>query len=128
LTINIILGPMSEPAIIREPLVRELVEVGSLVRATIAGREKGFALVFHLGNADKTLVTSRGMVRLFASLDTAAGFVRDLGLPQFQVDMTSHQPGRLRSARPDRAEALKQTRTRMHQSPLEFGDAETARI
>lgn len=119
---------MRESAITKEPIIRELIGIGSSVRVTIAGREKGFALVFHVGNADKTLVTSRGIVRLFASLDTAAAFVRDLGLPRFQVDMTSHQPGRLRSARPDRSAALRQTRTRMHQSPLEFGDAESARI
>jgi hypothetical protein len=119
---------MLDGAVTKEPIVRELVEIGSPVRATIAGREKGFALVFHVGNADKTLVTSRGVVRLFASLDTAAAFVRGLGLPRFQVDMTSHQPGRLRSARPDRSAALRQTRTRMHQSPLEFGDGEAAPV
>ena len=119
---------MKESTTIKEPLVRELVQAGGQVRAMIAGRQKGFALIFHVGNAEKTLATSRGMIRLFASLDTAGAFIRGLGIPCFQVDMTSHEPGRLRRPRPDRAEALRHTRTRLHQQPLEFIDAEAARF
>lgn len=74
----------------------------------------------HLGSSDKTLATSRGAVRLFASLDTASAFVKDLGIERFEVDMTDHQPGRLRSARPDRAEALRLSRTKMQQQILEL--------
>lgn len=73
-----------------------------------------------VGDLTKALATSKGSIRLFASLDTAGAFVRDLGLPRFDVDMTGHQPGRLRKPRPDRAEALRHTRTKMQQQPLEF--------
>jgi len=69
---------------------------------------------------EKTLVTSRGQVRLFASLGTAGLFIRDLGISRFEVDMSQYQPGRLRSARPDRAVALRLTRTKMQQQPLSF--------
>jgi hypothetical protein len=79
-------------------------------------------IIVRLGNRNKTLtlITSRGKVRLFASLDTAAALMKDIGLSRFQVDMAGHQPGRLRSPRPDRAEALRLTRTRMQQQPLGF--------
>ena len=111
---------MNEQATIREPLLRELILAAEQVKATAAGRESGFALVFQVGNAERTLATSRGAVRLFASLDTAGAFVQGIGISRFEVDMTRHQPGRLRKARPDRAEAMRLTRTRMQQQPLSF--------
>ncbi len=104
---------------IKEPVLRELMEASALVGATVTGQEKGFAVVFKIGkNGEKVLATTRGGTRLFASLDTAGAFVRDLGLPRFDVDMTGHEPGRLRKARPDRAEALRGTRTKLHQEQL----------
>ncbi len=115
---------MNEQTTIKEPLLRELISAAEQVRATAAGREKGFALVFQVGNAERTLATSRGSVRLFASLDTAGAFVRELGIPRFEVDMTCHRPGRLRGARPDRAAALRLTRTKLQQQPLRFEHAE----
>lgn len=107
-------------AMIKEPVLRELVQADPSVSATVTGQERGFAVVLRIGTADRLLATTRGAVRLFASLDTAGAFVRDIGIPQFYVDMTSHEPGRLRKPRPDRAEALRGTRTRLQQQPLEF--------
>ena len=115
-----IVGLVVTPQLIREPVLRELIEVAEGVSATISGRERGFALVVHIGSSDKLLATSRGPIRLFASLDTASAFVRDLGLTRFEVDMSGHQPGRLRSARPDRAEAMRLSRTKMQQQDLEL--------
>lgn len=111
---------MSEVATIKEPVLRELIQAGPDVQAVAVGEQQGFALQFRFGSCERMLATSRGTVRLFASLDTAGAFMRDVGIPCFGVDMTSHQPGRLRSPRPDRAEALKATRTRPRQQPLEF--------
>ena len=106
---------------IREPVLRELIDASERgISATVSGRDRGFALIVHLGSSDKILATSRGAVRLFASLDTASAFVKDLGIGRFEVDMTDHQPGRLRSARPDRAEALRLSRTKMQQQNLEL--------
>jgi hypothetical protein len=113
---------MDEPPMIREPIVREFIQSGGNVRAKVTGQQSGFSLMFQIGNGstEKALVTVRGSIRVFASLDTAGAFVRDLGMSSFEVDMSGHQPGRLRRARPDRAEALKHTRTRPHQESLEF--------
>lgn len=86
--------------------------------AQIVGSENAFRVLVRVGSGEKTVVTTRGNVRLFASLDTAAGFVKDLGFSRFEVDISFYKPGRLRNARPDRAEALRHTRTRMYQEPL----------
>jgi len=105
---------------IREPVLRELIEASDAVSATVSGRERGFALIIHIRNSDRVLATSRGAVRLFASLNTACSFVKHLGLERCEVDMTGYQPGRLRSARPDRAEALRLSRTKLKQQNLEL--------
>lgn len=105
---------------IKAPLLRELVQANSVTGATVSGQQRGFALRVALGNRHRMLVTSRGAVRLFASLDTVGAFARDIGIPHFEVDMTGHAPGRLRKARPDRAEAMRHTRTKLQQQPLDF--------
>ncbi|MGA7217111.1 MAG: hypothetical protein WBX38_02285 [Candidatus Sulfotelmatobacter sp.] len=106
---------------IKEPVLRELVQAAAVVGATVTGQDKGFSVMIHVGNSgEKTLATTRGAIRVFASLDTAGAFVRNIGLPRFYVDMSHHEPGRLRKARPDRAEALRHTRTRMQQQDIEF--------
>lgn len=61
------------------------------------------------GMTERALATSRGGLRLF-TLDAAGKFLRDLGLPRFEVDATGFEPGRMRPARPDRATALSRTR------------------
>lgn len=109
---------MEAGAAIKETLLRELIRAPVAVQATIRGTERGFLIEIRFGGEDKTLETARGGARLFASLDTAASFVNDIGLPRFEVDMSGYLPGRLRKARPDRAEALKRTRTRMRQQTL----------
>ena len=106
---------------ISEPVVRELIQASSLLKARVIGQARGFAVVFKIGTGtEKILARQRGGARMFASLDTAGAFIRDLGLPGFEVDMTGHEPGRLRKPRPDRAEALRGTRTKMSQQDLEF--------
>ena len=108
-----------EAGTIKEPILRELRDVAALAGAAVVGQEKGFAVVFKIGiNGEKILATQRGGIRLFASLDSAGAFIRDLGFPRFEVDMSGHIPGRLRKARPDRAEAMRRTRTKLHQDSL----------
>ena len=90
------------------------------------GQKQGFSLAFKVGSLERTLATAKGSVRLFASLDTVGAFVRNLGINRFEVDMASHEPGRLRRARPDRAEALRATRTKLQQQALGFENVEQA--
>ena len=111
---------MDFSATVREPVLRELAQVPGTASVRIVGKGRGFAVIVKLGSFEKTLVTSRGQVRLFASLDTAGAFARDAGISRFEVDMARYEPGRLRGARPDRAAALRLTRTRMQQQNIEF--------
>ena len=66
----------------------------------------------------RVLGTSRGPVRRFGSIDTVGLFLRDLALHRFSVDLADYQPGRVRGPRPDRAEALRKTRTSPKQAQL----------
>lgn len=120
LTLKCRLDFMNDLGSIKASLVRELVQATGDMQATAVGTTGGFTLLFRVGESEKTLVGSRGGVRIFASLDTAGSLVRELGVPRFEVDMTQYQAGRLRGPRPDRAEALRSTRTRPRQQPLEL--------
>lgn len=103
---------------IKETVLRELIQASADVSARIVGKESALTIIVRLASGEKTLVTSRGTVRQFASIDTAASFLGELGLVRFEIDVSHYRPGRLRRARPDRAEALRHTRTRMQQQPL----------
>jgi len=103
---------------ITEPILKQLAEASAEMSARIVGQQNALIVIVRVGSGEKTVVTTRGNVRQFASLDTAAGFVRELGISRFEVDVSFYKPGRLRNARPDRAEALRLTRTRMYQQPL----------
>ena len=105
---------------IKESYLRAILQATEDVEAVIVGRGHGFALKFRVGDWEKLLETSRGEIRTFASLDTAGIYVRDLGISKFEVDMTEHQPGRLRRPRPDRAKALRGTATKLKQQQLGF--------
>lgn len=77
--------------------------------ATVLGRPGGYAISVRYGMTERALATSRGGLRLF-TLDAASKFLRDIGMPRFEVDATGYAPGRIRQARPDRAMALAGTR------------------
>lgn len=100
---------------IKKTTLQELVAANSVRSACVVGRRGGFTVTVRYGEAKKDLVSSRGGLRMFASLNTAADFLRKLGITKFEVDATGYEPGRLRAARPDRAEALKRTRTKPYQ-------------
>jgi hypothetical protein len=103
---------------LQEPLLRNLIEAHAISRIIIRGGENGFRIAAAISNGEKVLATAKGYPRLFATLDTAGSYLARLGFPQFEVDMSEFQPGRLRAARPDRAEAMRLTRTKMQQPTL----------
>jgi hypothetical protein len=123
-TLGLQLDGMKKSTTIKETHLREVIQASGPVRTTILGAQGGFEVQFHIGDLERQLVNSRGSTRMFAILDTAATFVQERGITRFEVDMTGYKPGRLRSARPDRAEALRGTRTKLQQQPLEFHDGE----
>lgn len=104
-------------ATIKETTLRELVTTDSVNSVCIVGQIGGYAVTVRCGSAEITLATTRGDIRLF-TLERASTLLRALGLLRFEVDCTNYEPGRLRKSRPDRAEALRKTRTRPIQETL----------
>lgn len=103
---------------IKEPTLRELIAASSVESALVVGQKGGFAIRLRYGLIERNLATARGEVRVFANLNTAASFLRKRGITKFEVDATEYEPGRLRKARPDRAAALRNTRTNPRQTEL----------
>lgn len=81
--------------------LRELVAAGSVKSATILGQKGGYAVLASVGMQQRLLGTKYGEVRMFASTDTAVKALREVGLSQFNLDVTHFEQGRLRAARPD---------------------------
>jgi len=109
---------MEKQPSVPETVLRELAEAGSIGPVCIKGHPSGFSITVQIGDAEKVLASARNDIRLFASLNTAVGFLQKLGVSKFAVDATDYVPGRLRNPRPDRAEALRKTRTRPAQETL----------
>ena len=104
---------------ITEPTLRQLLEMHAGWAVQVVGVPRGFSISVKSSNGiAKTLSTMRGDMRRFASIDTAGSFLKGLGILSFSVEMSGHEPGRLRGARPDRALALRKTRTRPQQQEL----------
>ena len=109
-------------ATITEATLRELLASGERavrIRASVVGTVGGFEVRVRIASHDmRDLVTTRGTTKRFASLDTIGGWLKSIGLPVFVIYMQNHQAGRLRPPRPDRAAALRATRTRPQQQRL----------
>jgi hypothetical protein len=103
---------------ITESTLRQLAEASAEIGIRIVGKDNALIVLIRITSGEKSLITTRGNVRFFASLDTAAAFIGEIGILNFDVDISHYRRGRLRSPRPDRAEALKRTKTRMTQQPL----------
>lgn len=102
-----------------EPVLRGLVDAKSIQSACVTGCCGGYSIVVRYGQEERTLATRRGGIRLF-KLDNASKFLCELGIEKFEVDATTFQPGRLRKSRPDRAAALKGTKTKLSQGNLDL--------
>ena len=107
---------------IRETTLRELIEAGSVRSVAAVGRHGGFFVSVSCGGIDRALASARGAIRLFPNLTTLAALLCRLGISSFEVDAANYEPGRVRSARPDRAEALRRTRTRLKQTNFFEGE------
>ena len=103
---------------IREATLRELIEAGSIMSTAAVGQRGGFCVSVLCGNKKRVLANARGSIRLFANLTSLATYLRKLGVSAFEVDTRQYLAGRVRQARPDRAEALKRTRTKPTQGDL----------
>lgn len=85
----------------------KLVESGIVRAARVIGQAGGWGIIVTCGKTIRPLAAQRGKARLFSKLETVAVYLRDIGIPRFDVDVVDYDPERARRTRPDRAEALK---------------------
>jgi hypothetical protein len=89
--------------------VAQAVRVGAVRGAHIVGQPGGWGVVFHYGQATPVLAAKRGEVRTFARLETLVGYLKELGIAQFEVDATGYDPDK--TSRPRmRADAAERLR------------------
>lgn len=108
---------MSEKTI-EEKTLRALIAANSVHAVTATGRKGGFAVAIRHGTAEHELATARHGVRVFPNLTRLAVFLAKLGVQRFEVDTAEYEPGRVRKPRPDRALALRHTRTQPRQASM----------
>lgn len=87
--------------------LRELVDAGSVRSVSLLGQKGGYAVSVHLGMTERILAGKDGDPRVFATLDTAARTLRELGVAAFEVNVVNFEPGRLRAARPELAATMR---------------------
>ncbi len=76
-----------------EKTLRALVDAGAVKRVHIIANGGLFHLEADTSNGHVTASTLKGAVKTWSSLDTAAKWVRSLGIGKAQVDITKWQPG-----------------------------------
>jgi hypothetical protein len=106
------------PETIRETTLRELLKTRSVSAASAVGLRGGFRVQVQCGSDAFVLGSTRGGVRMFSNLTTLAAYLLRLGISRFEVDASDYRAARVRAARPDRAVALKRTRTKPQQPDL----------
>jgi hypothetical protein len=105
-----------------EKTFRELAETHAINSVGLLGLSGGYVVVFHVGEAERKMASTRGGLRLF-KLEAGADFLRRYGFFRFVVDIANFREGHIRKPRPDRAQALKRTKTRLRQSDFLEGVA-----
>ena len=76
-----------------EKTLRALVDAGAVKRIDIIANGGLFHIEADTPNGHITASTIKGAVKTWSSLDTAAKWVRSLGLGAAQIDITEWQPG-----------------------------------
>ncbi|MGG5218339.1 MULTISPECIES: type II toxin-antitoxin system RelB family antitoxin [Rahnella] len=86
-----------------------LAEAGAVSQFSVVAQQGGWIIVIRYGEHQRTLIAQRsGKVRVFKRFDTLAAYLKDLGINQFEVDITDYDPvGSGKGTRPDRSAALK---------------------
>jgi len=93
---------MAEEAIDHRTLAK-LVESGVVRAARVISRAGGWGIIVTCGKTARPLAAQRGKARLFSKLETVAVYLREIGIPRFDVDVVDYDPERARRTRRDRA-------------------------
>jgi hypothetical protein len=85
----------------------QLIDAGLVDGAHVVGQRGGWALAVKYGAAERMLASQRSkQVRQFKRMDTLVSYLKEMGISNFAVDAANYVPEA--TARPDRAEALRQ--------------------
>lgn len=86
-----------------------LVEDNALRSAHVIGHPGGWGVVVRVGRATRPLAATRsGEVRVFKTLETLVGYLKGVGISNFDVDAAEFSAGSVKaSRRPDASAALK---------------------
>lgn len=93
-----------------------LVEAGAVSIVVAKAMGDTWALAVQVGDINKVVMAKNsGKPRVWRKLDTLAKYLKDLGIENFQTDVSDYDPSIKSLRRPDSANTLKQTH-KSHQS------------
>lgn len=87
-----------------------LAEAGVVRSAHIVGQNGGWGVMVRYGMTECALAAQRSQqVRIFRKLETLVNYLKDVGIPRFDVDAEHYDAASMKTTRnrPDRAEAMK---------------------
>jgi hypothetical protein len=76
-----------------EKILRALVEAGAVKKIRIMAEGSTIYVESFTGSDVKTAKTIKGKLKTWSSIDSAAKWVRALGVGQVQLDISKWQPG-----------------------------------
>ncbi len=87
----------------------KLVEAGAVRAASVVGQSTGWGVLVRYGMIERPLAARRGGVRTFRKLDTVMDYLKNLGIPRFDVDAANFDAQAMKAtrARPDSSATMK---------------------
>jgi len=75
-----------------EKILRALVEAGAVKKVKITAEGSTIYVEAYTGSEPTTAKTIKGKLKTWSTIDSAAKWVRSLGIGQMQLDMAKWQP------------------------------------
>jgi hypothetical protein len=72
-------------------VLKQLAKANAVHFAVLVGQPGGFALRVRYNLEEKAVVTARGKLRVFSSLDTAFGYLHKFKISRFEVNSASYE-------------------------------------
>jgi hypothetical protein len=97
------------PSTVDHATLESLVASGAVRGAHVVGQAGGWGLVVEHGSFERALAAKRGQVRVFRKFETLAGYLKGIGILQYQVDARAFDPTALKieRSRSDAAHRMK---------------------
>ena len=89
--------------------LERLVEAGAVRGADVIGHAGGWGIVVKYGMTERALAARRGAVRTFRKFGTLVGYLKGVGISQFQVNAADFDAAALKTSRvrPDSAQRMR---------------------